>query len=116
LVIAAVFFISPRTPIHIWPWKLTPLTARVLASFTAQVGVGALALSFDRRWSGWRLIVQSFFVASILLLIGAARAWDQFAAHDIKTYLYIGGLAGADVALLILYVRTERRVQTIART
>jgi hypothetical protein len=116
LIIAATFFISPRTPIHVWPWKLTPLTARVLASFTAQVGVGALVLSFDRRWSGWRLIVQSFFVATVLLLIGAARAWDTFTAHDIKTYLYLGGLAGADVALLVLYLRNERRAHSVTRT
>jgi hypothetical protein len=78
--------------------------------------VGALVLSFDRRWSGWRLIVQSFFVATTLLLIGAARAWDMFTAHDIKTYLYVGGLAGADVALLILYLRNERRVPSDAAT
>ena len=51
LIAAAVFFISPRIAIDIWPWDLTPLTARVIASFTAQVGVGALLISLDRRWS-----------------------------------------------------------------
>ena len=65
----------PRDAIDIWPWKLTPLTSRVLGSFTAQVGVGALLLSLDRRWSAWKLIVQTFFVATALLLVGAIRAW-----------------------------------------
>jgi len=46
LVAAAIAFISPNSAIDLWPWKLTPLTARVLASFTAQVGVGAIVLSF----------------------------------------------------------------------
>jgi peptidoglycan/LPS O-acetylase OafA/YrhL len=115
LIIAGLFFVSPSTAMHVWPWKLTPLTARVLASFIAQVGVGALVLSFDRRWSGWRLIVESFFVATILLLIGAVRAWDKFIAHDLKTFLYVGGLAAADIALLILYLRSERRAQSIKR-
>jgi peptidoglycan/LPS O-acetylase OafA/YrhL len=111
LIVAAVFFISPHIAIDVWPWKLTPLTARVLASFTAQVGVGALVLSFERRWSGWRLIVQSFFVATAFLLVGAARAWDKFTAHDLKTYLYIGGLVAADIALLVLYRSNERQVR-----
>ena len=42
LVVAAVFFLAPEAAISIWPWELTPLTSRVLGSFTAQVGVGAL--------------------------------------------------------------------------
>jgi sirohydrochlorin ferrochelatase len=46
----------------------------VIGSFTAQVGVGALLLSTDRRWSAWKLIVQTFFVATGLLLVGAIRA------------------------------------------
>jgi peptidoglycan/LPS O-acetylase OafA/YrhL len=111
VIVAAVFFLSPSTAIHAWSWKLTPLTARVLASFTAQVGVGALVLSLDRRWSAWRLIVESFFVATALLLVGAIRAWHAFTAHDAKTYLYIAGLIAADVALLTLYVTNERRAR-----
>ncbi len=104
---AAIFFLSPTTAIDIWPWPLTPLTARVLASLTAQVGIGALVLSFDRRWSAWRLIVETFFVATAFLLVGAARAWDDFDKGNVMTYLYIGGLVAADVALLILFIRTE---------
>jgi hypothetical protein len=84
------------------------LAARVLASFTAQVGVGALVLSRERRWSGWRLIVQTFFVASAFLLVGAARRWHDFGPDAAKKYLYLGGLLTADVLLLALYVRSER--------
>jgi len=105
----AVFFISPDTAIDIWPWQLTPLTARVIASFTVQVGVGALVLSFDRRWSAWRLITQTYFVATAFLLVGAARAWDDFDSGDAATYVYLGGLIAGDLALAILYLRRERR-------
>jgi predicted small integral membrane protein len=105
LVVAAVFFLAPETAIDVWPWRLTPLTARVIASFTAQVGVGALLLSADRRWSAWKLIVQTFFVATALLLVGAVRAWDDFDTGNVMTYLYLGGLVGGDLALLLLYRR-----------
>ena len=109
LVAAALCYLSPTTAIDIWPWKLTPLTARVLASFTAQVGVGALVLSLDRRWSAWRLIVQTFFVATAFLLVGAARAWEDFDHDGVMTYAYIGSLVAADAALLVLYVSMEGR-------
>ena len=41
-VCAAFFFLAPNEAIDVWPWDLTPLTSRVIGSFTAQVGVGAL--------------------------------------------------------------------------
>jgi hypothetical protein len=102
---AILFFVFPDTAIDIWPWQLTPLTSRVLGSFTAQVGAGALLLSRDPRWSSWRLIVQTFFVAVALLLIGAARAWSAFDTGNVVTYLYLGGLAGTALALAVLYRR-----------
>ena len=68
---ATVFFLFPNTAIDLWPWQLTPLTSRVIGSFTAQVGAGTLLLSADPRWGSWRLIVQTVWVAVALLLIGA---------------------------------------------
>ena len=108
LVAAAVFLVSPQTLIDVWGWQLTPLTARILGCFTAQVAVGALWLSFDRRWSAWRLIVQTFFVATALLLVGAVRAWDDFDTGRPMTWLYLGGLIGGDVALALLYRSMSR--------
>ena len=52
LAIGSLCFVVPQIAIDIWPWQLTPLTARVLASLTVQVGVGALVLSRDPRWTG----------------------------------------------------------------
>ena len=118
LVAAAVLFLSPATAMDVWPWTLSELTSRVLGSFTAQVGVGALLLSLDRRWSAWKLLLQTFFVATVLLLIGAIRAWDDFDTDNVMTYLYVGGLVAADIALLLLYAgmsRQERDAQRAQR-
>ena len=109
LAAAAVFFLAPERAIDVWPWDLTPLTARVLGSFTAQVGVGALLLSLDRRWSAWKLIVQTFLVATALLLVGAIRAWEDFHTGNVMTYLYVGGLVAGDIALLLLYRSMSRQ-------
>jgi hypothetical protein len=106
---AAFFFLARDEAIDVWPWQLTPLTSRVIGAFTAQVGVGALLISFDSRWSSWKLIVQTFFVATALLLIGAIRAFDDFDTGNPLTYAYLGGLVAADAALLLLYRSMSRQ-------
>lgn len=108
LAAAAVAYLSPQTAIDLWPWQLSPLTARVLAGFTAQVGIAALVLSLDSRWSAWRLIVQAFFIATAFLLVGARRAWDDFDDVNLLTWLYLAGLLGSAAALGALYQRMER--------
>jgi peptidoglycan/LPS O-acetylase OafA/YrhL len=108
LLVAAVVLVSPSVAIDGWGWTLTPLTARVLACFTAQVGVGFLLLSRDPRWSSWRVLVQTFVIAVVLLLVGAIRAWDAFDHDNPLTWAYLAGLAGAGAALLALYRSLER--------
>jgi hypothetical protein len=100
---AALFFVSPETAMDVWPWELTPLTARVLACFTAEVGVAALLLSNDARWGSWRLLVETFILATVLLIVGAGFHFGDFDAADVTTWLYLGGLAGSGLALLALY-------------
>jgi hypothetical protein len=107
LVAGLVFFVAPQVAIDIWPWKLTPLTARVLASFTIQVGCGGLLLSLDERWGSWRLLLQTFLLATVLLLVGAARAWSDFDQGNPLTWMFVGGLAATALAIVLLYRRME---------
>ena len=109
LAVAAAVLVDPTLAIDHWGWKLTPLTARVLACFTAQVGVGFLMLSRDARWSSWRLLVQTFLIAVALLLVGAARASSAFDTGRLLTWAYLGGLAAGELALAGLYMTLERQ-------
>jgi peptidoglycan/LPS O-acetylase OafA/YrhL len=106
----AVFYLAPSVAIQIWPWHLTPLTARVLASFTVQVGSGALLISRDERWSTWRVLLQTFLVASVLMLVGAARAWSDFDQGNPLTWFFVGGLVAMAASILALYRRAESMV------
>src|SRR5688500_6655527 len=98
LLAAALFLVSPDTAIDVWPWELTPLTARVIACFTAQVGLGALLLSLDARWSSWRLLLETFLVATAFLLVGTARAWSDYDDGKAATWIVLGGLVGLALA------------------
>ena len=68
---ALFMFISPQTTISIWPWTLSPLTARILGGWFGLLGVGGLYASQDSRWSAWRMPMQSITFWGILILIGA---------------------------------------------
>lgn len=116
VALAAAVLIEPRLAIDNWGWRLTPLTARVLACFAAQVGVGFLMLSRDRRWSSWKLLVETFLLAVALLLIGAARAWGDFDASNPLTWTYVVGLAVGELALAGLYVKLERAARAAPLT
>jgi peptidoglycan/LPS O-acetylase OafA/YrhL len=107
LIVGIVFFASPSTAIDVWPWELTELTARVLAAFIAEVGVAALLLSVDARWSAWRLTVETFVVVAALVLIGVARVWDDFDHDDPATWVFVGGLVVAVLALAELRHRMD---------
>jgi hypothetical protein len=108
IAMALLVLVSPSIAVDNWGWTLTPLTARVLACFTAQVGTGFLLLSLDPRWSAWRVLVQTFLIAVALLLVGAIREFDTFGDDDLMTWGYVAGLAAGAIALLALYRQMER--------
>ncbi len=62
-------FLVPARAVAVWPWAVTPLTARVLGAIFCLgiVGLGAL---FDRRWSSARILLQ---VAALMLALIPAR-------------------------------------------
>lgn len=104
---ALVLLIRPSLAVDHGPWALTPLTTRVVASFTAQVAFGALLLSRDARWSSWRVLLQTFFVATALLAVGVARAWDDLETGRAAAWIFLVGLAGLALAILALYRKLE---------
>lgn len=78
LILAFVMFISPQTMIAIWPWALTPLTARVLGGWFGLLGIGGLVASQDPRWSAWRVPLQSITLWGILIVIAALMNPEDF--------------------------------------
>ena len=83
---AITMFIFPQFAIDIWPWKLSPLTARVLGGWFSLLGIGGLFTSRDSRWSAWRIPLQSITLWATLVLIGvfmnpgdfASGVWNSF--------------------------------------
>lgn len=104
-------YVAPSAAIDVAPWKLTPLTSRVIAAFLSASGTAALLLSRDPRWSAWQVFVRSAVFASALLLIAALRAWAEFDSSNALAY----GFLTATGALIVGGVTLDRAMQARVR-
>src|SRR3954467_12577438 len=57
LAMSAFLYLFPQRAISIWPWQLTPLTARMLGAIFA-LGLAGLGAARERRWSAARMLIQ----------------------------------------------------------
>jgi hypothetical protein len=100
--VAAVLLVSPATMIAIWPWRLTPLTAQVVAGWFALPSVVALMMAIDARWSAIRITLQSQVIGLAFILLGIAREWGDFDTSKSLTYAFTAGLGLLLVGLVAL--------------
>ncbi len=112
LAIALFLFLVPAAAAAIWPWSLTPLTARVVGGWFALPGVVGLCFASDRRWSAWRITLQSQLIGIALILLGVPRAWGDFDQANLMTWVFIGGMTALLLALGGLYLAMEGRRRT----
>lgn len=114
LLIALFLFLVPDVAISIWPWKVTALTARVVAGWFALPGVVGVAVAQDSRWSAWRILLQSQMIGIALILIGAARAWNEFDTASWTTWAFTIGLALLLAWIAGLYITMETRRRRVS--
>ena len=104
---ALALLLWPSLGVDHGPWALTPTTTRALAGYMAQVAFGALLLSREARWGSWRILLQAFLVATALLLVGIVRAWGEIETGRVSAWIFLGGLIGLALAILLLYRKVE---------
>jgi hypothetical protein len=107
---SAFLFLFPARAIAIWPWLLTPLTARVMGAIFA-LGVAAVGGFTERRWSAYRLMFQVEMFMLVLILIGGVRAASDLDSSNPLTWLFAVGFGGVLVASIVFYVRMEVRTR-----
>lgn len=109
--VAAVLLLSPPTMIRLWPWMLTPLTAQVIGGWFALPGVVALMMAIDGRWSAISVTLHSQMIGLVFILAAVARAWSDFDASNVLTYVFAGGLS----LLLLALVGLDLRMRVMQR-
>lgn len=108
LTTALVFFVRPAAAITVWPWELSPLTARTVTAFLAFVGVLWLAFLVEARWSALRLHVEGATIGLALVALGAVRARGDFVAGPWTTAVFAALLGGVLAGLALLHIGMNR--------
>ena len=110
LIISLLLFLLPQVMIDVWPWTLSPLTARVVGAMFGLPGLVGLGIALDRRWSAARVILQAQAVSIAFILIAAIRAWSDFnPANTISLWLFVGGLGGLLLGIILFSLFMEAR-------
>ncbi len=104
LGISLFLFLQPMIMIGLWPWTLTPLTARVMGAMFALPGVVGLGIAFDMRWSAANIILQSQSFSILLILIAAVRAWRDFDWAKLTSWMFVIGLGLMLISIIILNI------------
>ena len=93
LTIAGVLlFLVPDLMLALWPWTLSPLTARVMAAMYILPGLVGLSLAYDGSWSGARYLLQAQAVSIVLMLIAVYVARTDFDWGRPASWFFTGGL------------------------
>jgi hypothetical protein len=108
-VAAGLFlFLLPQRAIDVWPWHLTPLTSRVLGA-VFMLGIAALGVVTDARWSAARLMLQVQVFMLTMILVAAARAHSDFDTSRVMTWMFLAGFVGAVGSAAFLSVTMDAR-------
>ena len=111
VAIAAWLYVAPASAASVWPWPLTPLTARAVAAFVALPAIAWLAIAVDARWSAARVMLGTVALGLVLLLLAVARSWNEFDPSNPLRFVYVIGLVGTLVAIGFLTVHARRTIQ-----
>jgi cytochrome bd-type quinol oxidase subunit 2 len=109
VVCAAFLFLRPDVAIQVWPWPLTPLTARVIASLFALAGVAQICTGLDRRWSASRITLQSQLLSLAAIELATVVSWADFRPASPLRWAFAGGLLALLLAIGGLMVTMDLR-------
>lgn len=109
LIIVSISFINPEFMISIWPWTLSPLTARVLCGWGALLGVGAYSMSIEKRWSGWKTPLESIALWHVLVFVAALMNPSDFKTGLVNWYTIAIGVML--IGIFVFYLMNEKKMR-----
>ncbi len=93
----------------LWPWKLTPLTARALGGLFALTSAEEVSIALDAQWSAARMSLQSQLIALAAIDLAIVFSWGDFNQVSPLTWVFVGGLLFLFVVLALLTAWFEVR-------
>ena len=101
LVLGLALFLAPSTADSLWPWPLTPLTARTVSAWMLALAAGLAMTLVERDWARVRVATLTYTAAPLLQFVALARFSETLNWSAPGIWLYVGFLAG--ILLLGIY-------------
>jgi hypothetical protein len=111
LLAGILVFAAPQVTMELWPWTLTPLTARIVAAVVALFGSLWVSVALRGGRTAARIPLEAHGVGLAFLLLAGARAHGDIDWTNPLAAILVAGVAGmllVDVAVL-LRARHDRR-------
>jgi hypothetical protein len=113
VALALIIFVAPLRAIDAWPWEITPLTVRVVATVIALYGTVWLTVAARGDAAGARIPLESQAIGLLVLLVGLLRAREAVAWDSAAGPLLAGGAAGMLLTTVAIRLRL-RSIETAA--
>ncbi len=104
ILLGGYLFILPGQAGGLWPWSVSPLTARVIAAMVMLAGITDLGVGFDRRWSAAKIGLQTQAISLVWMMISAFRDLASFDLSRPAAWIYLTGLAALLIGIAALHV------------
>jgi len=113
LAVGAYLFAAPGSADDLWPWALTPLTARVIGAFVAGFGASALHAVIANDLRSFEGAALAYSALGVLQLIALALHATDLTGGDGDTWLYVIFLVSV-AAAGFAGLRAARRISAAA--
>ncbi|GGC77931.1 hypothetical protein GCM10011512_00560 [Tersicoccus solisilvae] len=107
-VAGVALFLAPALG-SLWPWDLTPLTARVVGAILTLPALINVPLLWERRWSAYRLLVRAELVGLAATLLALVLRAGDLRLDRPATPVVAAVLVAAFVAFAVLSRVLDRR-------
>jgi hypothetical protein len=105
---ATLAFALPEVTIDLWPWALTPLTARIVATVMALFGSLWVSVALHRGRIAARIPLEAHAIGLAFLLLAAVRGHGDLDWTNPLAAILVAGVAGFLVTDIAVLARTRR--------
>ena len=93
VALGLIVYVAPTEAIDVWPWALTPLTARVVATVIALYGSVWLTVALRPDAAGARIPLDAQIIGLVFLLLAVARGGGAVDWANGIAPLFVGAAA-----------------------
>lgn len=89
LITGVALFLVPSSADLLWPWTLTPLTARVVAAWLVAFGLATALAAIGGDLQRLRTAAVAYAVFGLLALVAVARYADAVAWDSVSAWVFL---------------------------